>query len=248
MKATILLFAVMVILAGMLLCAGAPRPAAAVNPTLDAAILVIIQATRDEQDRRNAAAATRSATEAEAARQNAIVQATAAAVSVQQTQEAAQATRSYQSTVAALEMQSTRAALDAQATAERQRNDATATRAAIVLDATRNAATATAAMGQFEAESTRQAIQRRAEYEGRLESLRVGGVILALVIGVGLAGLAAHRLWRIAPPISRQPIAKSHTEPKGPPPAPDEIPPAPPTRVVVDAEAAQRIGELLEMQ
>jgi hypothetical protein len=39
--------------------------------TLDAAIVVIIQATREEQDRRNAVAATRAAVEAEAARQQA---------------------------------------------------------------------------------------------------------------------------------------------------------------------------------
>ena len=229
---------VLIILAAgiVALLAASPSPVSvmAQDATLDAAVQAIYQATARAQATRNAEAALIAAQRA-----------TAAALSVQQTRSAMEATRSYQATSAALDVQSTRQALDLQATADRQRQDATATRQAISLDATRQAATSTAIMGEFQAAATREAIQRQAQTESDRATLQNAGIILLFIIGAGLAGLAARGLWRIAP---RKPIVIVESEQETQPATEVELPPIPPTRVVYDESAAQRIGEILEAQ
>jgi len=256
MTRIIILFILLVTVVGALCIAPSPAYVAAGDPTLDAAIGIIIQATRQEQDRRNASAATRAAAEADAIRQRTLAQATAAAVSVQQTQVAADATRSYQATQQALDTLATRTAIDSQATAERRRQDATATSVSLAADATRTARlqaiAATAVMVGVQAQETRTAATStavmagiQAQAESTRESLKTTGTVLLFIIATALAGLTARGLWRISP---RPPVVVVAGEAEQIPPSPDELPTAPPTRVVYDAEAAQRITEILEYQ
>jgi hypothetical protein len=236
------------------LCLASPPPVsvAAGDPTLDAAIGIIIQATRQEQDRRNAMAATRAAAEAEAIRQRAFAQATESAVSIQQTQVAAEATRNTQSTRVAIEATATRQFLDLQVTVEERRQEAAATQNSILAEYTRQAIFATATSAAISSEATqqvavvtRQIIERQQQTESTRESLQTTGTILIFVIGLMLAVTVARALWRISP---RQPVTVVENEVEQVPPSPDEIPPAPPTRVVYDAEATQRITDILEYQ
>lgn len=185
---------------GLILAAlsiAAPAPVVAQDPTLDAAIGVVLAATRAEQDRRNAVAATRAAVEAEAIRQQSAARATAAALSAEQTRTAIEATRSHLATRAAVETTVTRQALDAQATAR----SIEITRQAISLDETRQAAAATAIMAAIQSGATRQAIQRQAESERARESLYNVGLVILFVIGIILSTLTGRGLYRITHPI-----------------------------------------------
>ena len=229
-----------VVVIGMLIASPPPSPVGAqIDPTLEAAQRIIWQATARAQ-------ATRNAQEAMLAAQRA----TAAAMSIQQTQTAAEATRSYQATRQALDSQATRQALDLQATAEKQHQEATATQAALAADATRTAATATAVMAGVQAEATQQAIARQAQAESRTETLRLIGIIVLFAIGVALAVAATRALWRIGPRKIPPPIVvvESAVGQSGPPPGPGELPAIPPTRVVYDAEAVRKMGEILAYQ
>lgn len=216
------------VMVGVLLAAARPGGSAlAQDPTLDAAMLVIIQATRQEQDRRNAVAATRAAVEAEAAQQRGYAEATAAAVAIESTRGAVQVTRSYLSTVAAMDVESTRTARDALATVERRRSEATATQQAVNVEA---AAVAV--------QATRQAMGQAQTAEG----FRTGGIIFLFVIGTGLAGLAARGLWRVGEGAKSE---KRGVKNEGEPPREDEVPRAPATNVVYDAAAAEMIRDVL---
>ena len=216
------------------------------DPTLDAAIGIIIQATRQEQDRRNAISATRAAVESEAAQQRAYAQATQAAISIQQTQIASEATRQAVATRQAIESQATRQALDLQATIERREQEATATQAAIFAEATRQVTYATATSAAISAEATRQAIERQAQAENVREILRIAGIILLFIIGAILFPVSIRALWRVG---QIKPIAMAESEQQsGPPPTDDELPVSPLTQVVFDQNAAQRITDILEFQ
>lgn len=164
------------------------------DPTLDAAMQVIWQATHSAQQ-------TRDARDAELASQRA----TAAAIENAQRQAALEATRSAYATRLIVEATATRQALDLQATRERQSAEATATRAALDAEATRQAiaatatmealraeeartaATATAAMANLHAQATRTALARQQESEQRnalLTSFGIGASSLATLLAI----------------------------------------------------------------
>ena len=235
-----------VVLLGMLLLASPSHVSvSAGDPTLDAAIGIIIAATRQEQDRRNAIAATRAAVEAEAARERAYAQATQAAVSIQQTQVASEATRQAIATRQALEAQATRQALDFQAMAEKRKQEATATQAVINSEATQQTRFATATSAAIIAEATKTAIDRQAQAETTRETLRVVGIIMLFIIGAVLFPVSVRALWHVG---QCKPVVVIENEQDGLPPTDDELPKSPPTRVVFDQSAAQYITEILGFQ
>ena len=219
----------------LILVSPAPAHLAAGDPTLDAAISIIIQATRQEQDRRNAIEATAAAVSAHATQQAASVQATAAALSIQQTKTASEATRQ---------------ARDLQATTEARQQAVAATQMAILAEGTRQATFATATSAAIHAEATRQAIDLQVQVESQLAALRVIGIALLFVLGVAVTVAAVRLLWRMAPRPAAQPIVviESDNAQDDRPPTEDELPTPPETRVVYDQGAAQRIAEILEHQ
>ncbi len=259
-------------LAGVLLAVLAvsnqTRPVAAIDPTLDAALAAIAQATARAQVERVAQQATRSAADAIAIQQRAFAQATAAAISSEETRQAAnvrataqaqsaQATqsamdelnrqRAVTATAQVMSIEGTRTTRDATATAEAV--NAQATQQANVADATRQAMT-------LAAQATDVA-HTSATYATRQERFTFGLLIVEILFVCG----AAWVLFKLARAIgTRVDVAtlqaKSRTVlpmdedamPAGPPPTDDELPTAPQTWVVYDQDAARRISEFLDLQ
>lgn len=230
------------------------------NPTLDAAEQAIRQATRAAQQ-------TRDAREQELTLQRA-----------EQTRVAGEATRVYAATRAALDTYATRQAIDTQATraaleshatatTERQRRDATATRLIEHVNATRSAGTqtaialatreqhtraashATATLEAIRAQATRVAMQRAAEHEERFFAATLAFVFVLGIAVVAFAVVAIRALWRTPHPIvietTVSPTPATYGEATHGAPVQTDLPP---TRVVCDPAAAQRITEILEFQ
>jgi hypothetical protein len=199
-----------------LLFAALPTPPRvhAGDPTLDAAMQIIWQATRSAQQ-------TREAREAELASQRA----TAGAIENAQRQAAMEATRSAYATRLVIEATATRQAMDLQATREREQAEATATRSALDAEATRHAiaatatadalraqdvraaATATAQIANLHAEATRTALARQQETEQRNAVLTSLGIVvntLATILAiVAIAWAVIHGLHIVVRNFSR---------------------------------------------
>lgn len=212
------------------------------DPTLDAAMQVIWQATRSVQQ-------TRDAREAELASQRA----TAAAIENAQRQAALEATRSAYATRLAVEATATRQAMDAQATRERQQAEATATMEAIRAEEMRTIATTTAVMANLHAQATRTALARQQETEQRnalLTSLGIGAstlvvILIALAIGrsaVNVLQMVGAKYFSSRPPVVI--VEEHHAEPV---PASPSSPPL--TQVVpFDENVARATLDLIAQQ
>jgi len=188
------------------------------DPTLDAAMQAIWQATRSAQQ-------TRDARDQDAANQRA----TAAAIENARSQADVDATRSAYATRQIVEATATRQAMDAQQTRERQAANATATQASAYANATasqasinvegtraayaatattdalrtqqtRTAVNATATIESIHADATRAAIQLQQESETRDAAIRSIAFGLGALIGVLLlivaGGIAVRAFWR----------------------------------------------------
>jgi len=218
------------------------------DPTLDAAEQIIRQATRSAQQ-------TRDARDYELARQRA-----------EQTRLASEATRVYAATRAALDAYATRQAIDERATRAAMEAHQTATAAsaratqtavyagetataehrarAATATAEHQARAATATVEALYIEATTRAIQREEQFHAAAILFLA---TLAIVVVVFTA-VAIRALLRPPKPI----IVESKTETPTPTSEPSTIPNVqtdlPPTRVITDPVAVQRITEILEFQ
>jgi hypothetical protein len=231
------------------------KPVTAMDPTLDAALAAIAQATARAQTERANQQATRAASDAIAIQQRAFAQATAQAQSAQATQSAMDELnrqRAATATVQVMSIEATRTTRDATATAEAV--NVQATQQANVAEATRFAARQQIEAVTLAAQATDVA-HTSATYATRQERFTFGLLIVEILFVCG----AAWVLFRLARAIgARVDVAtlraKSSTVlptdamPAGPPPTDDELPTAPQTRVVYDQDAARRIAEILDLQ
>ena len=225
----------------LILASTSPVPVAAGDPTLDAAMLVIIRATREEQDRRNAIAATRAAVEAEAAQQRAYAQATAQAISAESTRAALESTRSAVATRQSIDSAATRAAVES-----------TATQQAAHMAATARAISAASTAQSISAAATATAIQDAQVARTNSERIRLSSLVALIVLGVAIGTASFRALWRISPRAAAKPVVVVVPDIvdvcKSSAPEEDELPPSPPTRVVYDEAEAQRITDALNYQ
>lgn len=187
MKRILLMFFALFILLAMMVVASSPRPVQAIDPTLDAAIGVIIRATAQEQERRNSISATR------------------AALSAQVTSVAVEATRQAgyaKATAQAQEMSDLATRRSSDATATQQARDAGATATAnaqsvLVTQAynsalsTRQSGDATATVNAVYANATAtisvMKVQATAEFiAGQQQASKRDGYMLTAGICIGL--------------------------------------------------------------
>jgi len=246
--AWVLVAVVVLVLAGAVSSAPTSRVYAQSDPTLDAAEQAIRQATRSAQQ-------TRESREYELARQRA-----------EQTRIAGEATRVYAATRAALDAYATRQAIDERATRAAMEAHQTATAAsaratqtavyagetataehrarAATATAEHQARAATATVEALYIEATTRAIQREEQFHAAAILFLA---TLAIVVVVFTA-VAIRALLRPPKPI----IVESKTETPTPTSEPSTIPNVqtdlPPTRVITDPVAVQRITEILEFQ
>ncbi len=208
-------------------------PARAGDPTLDAALYAIAQATARAAETRQAAEATRQAAQAEEARARAAAQATWVAESLQQTRTAARATATAHSAAAT----ATQEAWNLRATAEQREREnaaqATATSAAL-------SARATATVAAISAQATRQALEQQASAEQRARWLTWGWSLLQVAsLGIALVGGTTWVIWRIYTRREERETGRDA------PPADDEIPGIPQPDVVYSPRAAEVISDAL---